>query len=105
MEKKYELNAKEILDKEFHIDLKGYCANEVDAFLDKVIADYQTYDETIKNLGESLYRFEMENKELKQKINALENQLQNKEDSATSVDYLDVIKRLSRLEQEVFKNR
>lgn len=105
MEKKFELTAKDILDKEFHIDLKGYSASEVDNFLDLVIADYQTYEETVKGLGENLYHFEMENNTLKQRIRELENQLQNKEEASASVDNLDVLKRLSRLEAEVFKNK
>ncbi len=104
VEKRFELTIKDILEKEFHIDLKGYNAHEVDSFLDCVIADYQQYDETIKNLGENLCRYEEENKKLKQKIQALEVALQGKEVTTSKpVDHLDVIKRLSRLEQEVFK--
>ena len=48
MTAQYQLNAKAILDKQFNVDLKGYAPREVDEFLDKVIADYQTYDETIR---------------------------------------------------------
>ena len=104
MEKRFELTIKEILEKEFHIDLKGYNAHEVDSFLDCVISDYQHYDETIKNLGENLCRYEEENKKLKQRIQELEVALQGKEITVNKpVDHLDVIKRLSRLEQEVFK--
>lgn len=50
MTAQYQLNAKAILDKQFNVDLKGYAPREVDEFLDKVIADYQTYDETIREL-------------------------------------------------------
>lgn len=103
MEKRFELTIKDILEKEFHIDLKGYNAHEVDSFLDNVIADYQNYDETIKNLGENLQRYEEENNKLKRRIQDLEVALQGKEAVSTHVDNLDVIKRLSRLEQEVFK--
>lgn len=103
MEKRFELTTKDILEKEFHIDLKGYNAHEVDAFLDSVIADYQQYDETIKNLGENLQKFDNENRKLKQRIQELEITLQGKEVNHVAVDNLDIIKRLSRLEQEVFK--
>ncbi len=106
MDKKFELTTKDILDKEFHIDLKGYSANEVDSFLDLIIADYQTYEESIKGLGESLYRFEMENNSLKQRIRDLENQLQSKNEAASgNSDNIDVLKRLSRLEQAVFNGK
>lgn len=103
VEKRFELTTKDILEKEFHIDLKGYNAHEVDSFLDSVIMDYQQYDETIKNLGENLQRFDEENRKLKQRIQELEVALQGKEVNHIAVDNLDIIKRLSRLEQEVFK--
>ena len=104
MEKRFELTTKEILDKEFHIDLKGYNAHGVDSFLDCVIADYQKYDETLKSLGENLRRFEEENRRLKQRVQELEMTLQGKEKEASvaSYDHLDIIKRLSRLEKAVF---
>ena len=41
----YQLDAKKILDKEFHVDLKGYSPSEVDEFLDLVISDYQLYEQ------------------------------------------------------------
>ena len=44
METKLNLDVHAILDKEFHVDFKGYSASEVDALLDLVIEDYQVYD-------------------------------------------------------------
>ena len=41
------LTAKEILDKKFTKDVKGYDALEVDDFLDRVIKDYQTFQNEI----------------------------------------------------------
>ena len=72
MTAQYQLNAKAILDKQFNVDLKGYAPREVDEFLDKVIADYQTYDETIRELGESLQSYEHQVEQLKAKIAELE---------------------------------
>ena len=72
MTAQYQLNAKAILDKQFNVDLKGYAPREVDEFLDKVIADYQTYDETIRELGESLRNYENQVEQLKAKIAELE---------------------------------
>ena len=40
---KVNLDIQTILDKEFDIDLKGYSASQVDAFLDLVMEDYETY--------------------------------------------------------------
>ena len=72
MTAQYQLNAKAILDKQFNVDLKGYAPREVDEFLDKVIADYQTNDETIRELGESLRNYENQVEQLKAKIAELE---------------------------------
>lgn len=48
MESKLKLNAKLILDKKFSKDVKGYNPEEVDAFLDLVIADYQAFTRLLK---------------------------------------------------------
>lgn len=102
MDKRYKLNVQEILDKEFHTDIKGYNAYQVDSFLDDVIYDYQLYDETIQHLGESLRKFEEENKALKQQVKELENALEGKEALANKpIDNIDILKRLSALEKTV----
>lgn len=106
MEKRFELSIQDILEKEFHIDLKGYNAHEVDVFLDSIINDYQSYEEYITSLGVNLKAYEEENRKLKQRISDLEIALQGQEVvSGAHVDHLDVVKRLSRLETEVFKNK
>ena len=38
---------KDILEKSFKIDTRGYRLKEVDQFLDEIIADYQTYDKIL----------------------------------------------------------
>ena len=52
MENKLNLDPQTILDKEFHVDFKGYSPAEVDEFLDSVIQDYQIYERKIGELGE-----------------------------------------------------
>ena len=42
------LTPQEILDKEFHVDAKGYRPQEVDKFLDMVIRDYTEFMNIIK---------------------------------------------------------
>ena len=54
MENKLNLDPQTILDKEFHVDFKGYSPAEVDEFLDSVIQDYQVYERVIGELGEKL---------------------------------------------------
>ena len=106
VEKRVNLNIQEILDKEFHVDIKGYNANEVDAFLDLVIADYQSYDEMNTIARENLKKYEEENRKLRLRIRELELQLSSKDAVANApVDHLDILKRLSRLEKAVFKDQ
>ena len=38
-----ELTPQDILDKDFKIDARGYRPQEVDKFLDMIIADYRLY--------------------------------------------------------------
>ena len=44
------LTAKEILEKDFKIDARGYRPQEVDQFLDMVIKDYVDTENTIRKL-------------------------------------------------------
>ncbi len=47
--KKLNLNSTTVLNKEFGIELSGYNANEVDEFLDKILEDYTSYEQLIRN--------------------------------------------------------
>ena len=82
---------------------EGYAPREVDEFLDKVIADYQTYDETIRELGESLQSYEHQVEQLKAKIAELEAKVGAEGETMPPQSQVDILKRLSRLEYEVFK--
>ena len=99
MTAQYQLNAKAILDKQFNVDLKGYAPREVDEFLDKVIADYQTYDETIRELGESLRNYENQVEQLKAKIAELEAKAGAEGETMPPQSQVDILKRLSRLQK------
>ena len=97
------LDARKILENEFHVDFKGYRAIEVDEFLDVVIGDYQKFDEIIKSLNNKINQLELQNSSLKAQVMDLENRqaLQNvgNEENITQVD---IIKRLVKLENEVY---
>ncbi len=105
MEKRFELNVNQILNKEFHVDIKGYNAHEVDKFLDLVISDYQKYDEVLQVLTNTIKQYETENANLRNQVQALAVQNESVKQTTQQVDQLDVLKRLSNLEQEVFKNK
>ena len=100
------LTAQEILDKEFPIDFKGYCAKEVDAFLDAVLDDYQSYDENIEALEKKIAELEKQVSELKAHNLELESKQKVIDlSNTTSYSSVDLLKRVSRLEEEVYKKR
>lgn len=99
----FELTVKEILDKQFSIDFKGYNAQEVDEFLDLVIHDYQIYEEKMKECSQTLLKYENTIESLKNQMNDLQARLNCKEEVSENASNLDVLRRLSRLEAEVFK--
>ena len=106
MENKLNLDPQTILDKEFHVDFKGYSPAEVDEFLDSVIQDYQIYERKIGELGEKLMAQERANASLKARIIELESRQKVMEEAGqNSFNQVDILKRLSRLEQEVYKNK
>ena len=106
MENKLNLDPQAILYKEFHVDFKGYSPAEVDEFLDSVIQDYQIYERKIGELGEKLMAQERANASLKARIIELESRQKVMEEAGqNSFNQVDILKRLSRLEQEVYKNK
>ena len=78
----------------------------MDEFLDSVIQDYQIYERKIGELGEKLMAQERANASLKARIIELESRQKVMEEaSQNSFNQVDILKRLSRLEQEVYKNK
>ncbi|MBP3398788.1 MAG: DivIVA domain-containing protein [Erysipelotrichaceae bacterium] len=106
METKLNLDVHAILDKEFHVDFKGYSASEVDALLDLVIEDYQIYDQMIAKMSEAALVQERTIASLKAKIIELEGkQKAMSESESMNVSQMDILKRLSRLEQIVYQEK
>ena len=97
------LKPMDIHNKEFKRVMRGYDVEEVDEFLDVVISDYQKFDEIIKSLNNKINQLELQNSSLKAQVMDLENRqaLQNvgNEENITQVD---IIKRLVKLENEVY---
>ncbi|HLR15143.1 MAG TPA: cell division regulator GpsB [Bacillota bacterium] len=88
-----QLTGKEILEKDFKTAMRGYNQEEVDAFLDMIIQDYNAYQRQIDALT-------TENNKLKKDMSNMRTQPQ-KTQTNHQVNY-DVLKRLSNLEKEVF---
>lgn len=99
---KISLCPKDILEKEFKIDTRGYRLKEVDAFLDVIIGDYEVYGAIIKE-------FETEKEQLLDEIMSLKQELRNVKTSIEiaksgdkEVTNVDIMRRLSHLEKIVY---
>ena len=102
---KRNLTIQDILDKEFHTDFKGYAPEEVDAFVDLMIEDYQYFQETIEQLHQTNRELEQANADLRGKMIELEGKLKAKDTevsaAAIGASNVDMLKRISRLEEEM----
>ena len=102
--------SKDIFDQEFKTSLRGFDKAEVDEFLDNVIKDYETYAALVKELKEENARLkEKLAASLSQEASAKEETLFNRSmpsmevpQTTASVTNFDILRRLNRLEKEVF---
>ena len=101
LEEKIYLTTKDILEKEFKIDTRGYRPQEVDKFLDIIISDYTEYNKIIKRLDTELRAIMTENERLKKEVRELRSQIEMASNSK-GVTNVDILKRLSELEKIVY---
>lgn len=111
MQKKLTLSSDDIVNKEFSLQYKGYVPQEVDTFLDEVIKNYEVIEE-IRDYYETQNKaLQKTNSILRAKIDDLETSLEiekNKNNSLDKVDNssnLDLIKKIAKLESELFQTR
>ncbi len=95
------LTAKEILEKDFKIDARGYRPQEVDQFLDMIIKDYVDFETTTKRLVTEIKALESENANLKAEVRKLKASL-DIAGSNKGVTNVDLLKRISDLEKVVY---
>lgn len=107
MASKLNLDVNTIYEKEFVVEERGYNAKAVDEFLDMVIEDYQTFEDTIREMDHKIKQEERTNASLQAQLMDLQAKLKAANDgrATVSASNVDILKRLSRLEQEVFKNK
>ena len=107
-QEQFNLSSKDILEKEFKIDTRGYRLKEVDQFLDLIISDYETFFKILKDkdkekeeLLDEIMSLKQENRNLK---TSLEIAKTNEEDDNSNKggSNIDIMKRLSQLEKIVY---
>ncbi|WP_027409164.1 cell division regulator GpsB [Anoxybacteroides tepidamans] len=89
------LTAKDILEKEFKVSMRGYNQDEVDQFLDMIIKDYEAFHQEIEEL-------QQENMRLKHQ---LQESQKRQPTPTTGTTNFDILQRLSNLEKHVFGNK
>ena len=98
------LTVKDIFEKEFKLDTRGYRPQEVDKFLDVVMRDYEEFMAINKELSNEIRELTNDNIKLKQEIRNLKMKLDILKESADNegTNSVDVLKRLSNLEKIIY---
>lgn len=97
------LTAKDILEKDFKIDTRGYRPQEVDKYLDIIIKDIEEYNNIIRDLQDEKRDLVDDNMKLKQEIRRLRTKLDTIiENSQGEVHNADLLRRLSNLEKIIY---
>jgi DivIVA domain-containing protein len=99
---KLNLTPKEILEKEFKIDTRGYRLKEVDQFLDLIIHDYETLIEIIKKQEKEKDELSDEILRLKQDLRNANINVEIAKASDKTVSNVDLLKRISNLEKVIY---
>ena len=103
---KLNLTPEEILNKQFNVDFKGYDPAEVDAFLDSVLEDYQIMENNVQQLLDTVSSLQEKIKELTSKNIELESKKMVFDlSNTTSYSSVDLLKRVSRLEEIVLTKK
>jgi len=99
------LTVKDIFEKEFKLDTRGYRPQEVDKFLDVIMRDYEEFIAMNKELVNEIKELTNDNLKLKQEIRTLKMKLEvlkENADSESGTNSVDVLKRLSNLEKIIY---
>ncbi|NTW95110.1 MAG: DivIVA domain-containing protein [Erysipelotrichaceae bacterium] len=97
------LSAEQIFKKEFNIEFKGYSILEVDTMLDEVISDYQTFQNQLSAQMNMIDQLQRSNSNLQNKLIELQGRLEASQSETPIIQQTDLLKRLAKLEQEVYK--
>ncbi len=103
---KLSLKAQDIVNKQFSVEFKGYSASEVDNFLDLVLEDYYKAKDIENDFNDKINRLNSEIISLKEELQKekVRNDMlysQQKKLQERGTNNLDVLKRLSNLEEKL----
>lgn len=99
------LSPKDILNKEFKFDAKGYRPKEVDEYLDTVISDYTEFIRLIKKLEGENKALQEENTNLRSELRKTKELLDSQDSSSNgkvTSNNVDMLRRISNLEKIVY---
>ncbi len=96
------LTEKDILEKEFKVDTRGYRPQEVDKFLDIIMHDYSEFRSYIKELENDKKELIEDNIRLKQEIRNLKTKLDVMNENSGTENNSDLLRRLSNLEKIIY---
>ena len=99
------LTEKDILEKEFKVDTRGYRPQEVDKFLDIIMHDYSEFRSYIKELEADKKELMEDNIRLKQEIRNLKTKIDVMNENTSSENNSDLLRRLSNLEKIIYGNK
>lgn len=94
---------KDIVEQEFKIGFRGFDPEEVNDFLDDIIKDYDAYEAIIKELKGEIARLKaLSAATPRPQASAAEEGDTLRTERASSATNFDILRRLNRLEKEVF---
>ena len=96
------LTVKDILDKEFKIDTRGFRPQEVDKFLDVIIRDYEEFIKIIQEIEGDNKELIEDNIRLKQEIRNLRTKVDVIKEGSGEITNSDLLRRLSNLEKAIY---
>ena len=107
-----ELDVNTILTEEFDVESLGYSVVQVDRFLDRAARDYNTYENLLNKCVDLLNELKRKNDELQTRNDELSLKLEKRENNgadsrnnASSLSQVDILRRIARLEQEIFNKK
>lgn len=98
------LTSRDILEKEFKIDTRGYRPQEVDKYLDIIIKDYEEMNSIMNDLEKEKKQLIEDNISLKQEIRNLKTKIEvlTETESNGGTTNADVLRRISKLEKIIY---